>query len=328
MWNHNGQLETLYASDAEGQAERESPFSKLDGDITQFSVSEDGNRVVAARLLSTIIISETVDGIDQPILHNYESYELLFLDVVSRESWTIVPYVSNLVDVAISPNQRQVAFIGSSLLVNEAPDLAAVTASPNIFVTDTPDDDTRPVASCVDFCLDIVWHSDSNLFVWSDSRSLWLYNLNDSMPQSLLANQTDSPVNTRFYRADAWGSNGRYLLLWQQAYEGASRVVFDVPTGQLIPVPDSFIYVETFPTEVVWMQDDRLLVLRSNVNGRWQATVEIWRVSLENGELVLEESSQPEAAVAAAGPIHLENGRFGYGLLHQTDASHSRNGTF
>ncbi len=321
MWNHNGTLETLYASSAEAQSERESQFSKLAGDITQFSVSEDGNRVVAARLLQTVPISETVEGSDYAILHHYESYELLFLDVVSRDSWTIVPHVSNLVDLAISPNQHHVAFIGNSLLPNESPDLAAVTASPNLFVTDTPDGNTRPVTSCIDFCQGIAWHPDSNLFVWSDSHSLWLYNLSSSAPQSLLANQIDSGGNTRFYRADSWASNGRYLLLWQQAYEGGSRVVFDVPTSQLIPVPDSFTYVETFPTEVVWMQDDRLLVLRSNVDGRWQTTVEIWRVSLEGGELLLEEMSQPEPAVAAAGPIHLENGRFGYGLLHQTDAS-------
>jgi hypothetical protein len=323
MWNHNsGQIETLYASNANRSEPRLTPFTQRAGDITQFSVSTDGNRIAAARLTQTTMISDTVaeSVISAPLMYNV--YELLFLDVVSRESWTLAESVSNLGDFAISPNQKNVAFTATSLIAAVEPDSGDVNLPSQVYVVSTPDGGTRQVGSCPGLCFSISWHPNSDLFTWSDNNALWLFNLSGSTPEQLIANDTSSPATSRFYRAKSWAGNGRYLLLWEQASEGAAKVVFDIPTRTLIPIPETFTYAEPFPTEVLWMRDDRLLILRSPVGAIQFATLEIWRVALDEGVVIQEEVSRL-AEQAAAGAIHLENGRFAYALLDVSDANSS-----
>jgi len=148
---------------------------------------------------------------------------------------------------------------------------------------------------------------------------LWLYNQAATRPESLLANTTDTPEGTAVYSPIAWAANSRYLLLWRSHFEGGSRAVFDVPTGQIIDVPDSFVYVDPFPAEIVWMPDDRLYVLRSQDEGQLRPMAELWRVSLDSGQLVLEESRRlSDQPLYATAPRHLLDGRFAYALVGAT----------
>ncbi|MCP5094681.1 MAG: hypothetical protein GY943_03925 [Chloroflexi bacterium] len=322
MWNHNnGQIETLYAGAADPNAPRINQLTQLAGDITQFSVSADSNRIAATRLTHTVTITETVGDANAPVQMTYKEYELLFLDVVSRESWTLAESINNLGDFSISPNQKNVAFSGTSLIANPEPEMADIELPANVYVVGTPDGETRQVGSCPGPCFSISWHPNSDLFTWSDNNALWLFNLSGSSPEPLINNQTDSPANSKFYRTISWAGDGRSVLLWEQAWEGGSRVIFDIPTGIIIPVPDTFTYAEPFPTEVSWMQDDRLLILRSALSATQQTSLEIWRVALEQGQLIQEERYQPDLNAAAAGAIHLENGRFAYALISQSDAN-------
>lgn len=322
MWNHNsGQIQTLYSGAGEGVG-RESPFTQLPGDITQYDVSADGNRITAVRLTASREISATLRGSDEQVSDEQTVHELLFLDTVSRESWTLAAAVTNLREARIAPNQREVAFIATNL--GGAPATEVTRSGPplSVFLAGTPDGETRRIADCVEFCYALTWHPQSNLLTWTDREALWLYNLESSRPQVLLANRNETLESTRLYAAIDWAANGRFLLLWEQVYEGGSRAVLDVPTQQLMPVPDSFVFAEPFATEVSWMQDDRLLVLRSLISGQTrQATIELWRVAPESGELAREEVSRPDLTAAAAGGVHLADGRFAYGLLSQSEAA-------
>ena len=325
LWNHgSNKVQTLVGSTADTGETRDTPFAQHEGDITQFSVSADGNRIVAARLTHSQVITPTVAANETSVTIPYTAFELLFLDVVSKDSWTIVPTITDLQDVAISSDQKQVAFIGGMLEYQDSPNLDAMPEDKHVFVISTPDGTIRPVATCTDFCGNLTWHPTNDFFSWTDRTGLWIFNLSGSSPSLMLTNQTDNPATTRVFQGISWAQNGRLLLLWQQAWEGGSRVVYDVPTGQLIPVPDTFVYADPFPTEVSWMRDDRLLVLRSAISGSTRnAKIEIWRVNPATGEIVLEESSQPAGAFSAAGGVHLENGRFAYGLLNQDDTQNS-----
>lgn len=325
LWNHgSNQVQTLYGSTADASEARDTPFAQHVGDITQFSVSADGNRIVAARLTHSQMITPTVAEDEPPVSIPYTAYELLFLDVVSKDSWTIVPTITDLQDVAISSDQKQVAFIGGTLAYQDSPNLDAMPVDKHVFVISTPDGTTQPVAACTDFCGNLTWHPTNEIFSWTDRTGLWMNNLTGTSPSLMLTNQTETPGSTRVFQGISWAQNGRLLLLWQQAWEGGSRVVYDVPTGQLIPVPDTFVYAEPFPAEVSWMRDDRLLVMRSAISGsNRQATIELWRVNPDAGDIVLEESYQPAGAFSIAGGVHLENGRFAYALLNQDNAQSS-----
>ena len=170
-------------------------------------------------------------------------------------------------------------------------------------------------------CFSISWHPNSELFTWSDNNALWMFNLSGSSPELLVANQIGAPADAKFFRTISWAGDGRSVLLWQQAWEGGSRAILDIPTGTIIEVPDTFTYAEPFPTEVSWMQDDRLLIVRSTLGAAQQTSIEIWRIALEEGQLIQEESYQPDLSAAGAGAFHLENGRFAYTLVNQSDAN-------
>ncbi|MCA9957762.1 MAG: hypothetical protein KC443_01930, partial [Anaerolineales bacterium] len=165
-------------------------------------------------------------------------------------------------------------------------------------------------------CGNLAWHPDNQNVVWgSGSVGLQLFNITAKEPQVLLANQP----NVAVYAPIAWASNGRFLLLWRSAIEGGDRVVFDIPTGQIMPLPNSFVYADPHWVDVTWMQDDRLLVSRPQVNGEQLQVpmLEIWRVNPDQGQLALEETDTlPVAPSGIAAPFHLLNGRFGFLLYN------------
>ena len=87
--------------------------------------------------------------------------------------------------------------------------------------------------------------------------------------------------------------------------------MFDVPTKALVDVPDTAVYVNEFPTEVMWMPDARLYILRSETGtGTFQPRAELWRFQPEQNTIVMEESVLlSNQNLGAAGGQHLEDGR-------------------
>lgn len=320
LWtHHNRQLVDLFPGGTPPAGEsRETPFTQFEGDITHLDVSADGNRIVAARITRTETMTRTLEGGSEQTMPNVE-HEILFLDVVSKETWVLAENVTDLRTVKVSPNQQVVAFIGSGLTSNPNPEISDEMPQLNVYTVLTPDKgNLREVASCVEFCNTIVWHPNNELFFFADADALWLYNL--SATAKVIENSTNNLSNIVVHAPISVANNGRYLLIWQGALEGGSYAVYDIPTNTKIPIPNSFVYADPFPTLASWMSDTRLLVTRNEVQGSdWRTTLQIYRVDDGSGSLNLEETTSPGVNAAAAGTLHLENGRFAYALIHPTD---------
>lgn len=326
-WNQaGGRIETLLSGPVPGARvpDEDYPFPDYVGDITHFSVSEDGKRAVAVRLTASEIVSHTVPQKEEPIDVLEQAHELWFLDLVSGESWLILPNVDNLRSFDLSPDAAHVAFIGSSLDGNNNLNEEGGFAS-HVYVLPTGGGNPGSVvnvADCAGFCGNLAWHPDNNLFTWNDQNAVWLRNLSGSEPEVLLENLTFN-VHVQDigkvveYAPLAWANNGRYLLLSKRFWEGSSQAVFDVPTRVVVELPNTYNYVRPFAAEVSWMPDDRLYLLRSlSDTGRYQPQIELWRFHPEQNSIDLEESALLSTGnLGAAGQQYLDDGRFAYMLF-------------
>lgn len=318
QWNHTtGQIETIVPGPATSNPTPENPDIPEIGTITDYSMSADGKRAVVARVLST------ATNPDLEYTQPEFTHELLFIDMISREVWTLVPQVDNLEAFQLSPDAQQLAFVGSGL--DGIPD--AIDSDPianNLFVMATGGGNpgsVRQVYSCQSRCIHPEWHIESNLVAFGDSTALWLYNIAADEPELMLENQRYFPEmedlgEISIYSPIEWANNGRYLLLWRGRWEGGSRAVLDVPTGSLVQVPDSFVYADLYPMELGWMSDDRLLVWRTeNDETNTIPMVELWRFDLGAEELILEESARlSDQPLGVTGGANLEDGRFAFSL--------------
>ncbi|MAT96703.1 MAG: hypothetical protein CL608_06125 [Anaerolineaceae bacterium] len=327
QWSHTTrQIETIVPgpNPADRVQDGPRPVEQFVGDITSYSMSADGKRAVVARLLDEQATSPVENSFTET------SHELLFVDMISREIWTLVPQVDNLGDFQLSPDAQQLAFVATGLNgIPDAPgsgiDVESGDPLPNsLYALATGGGNpgnVRQVYDCQPRCFNPEWHIENNLVAFSDEIALWLYNIAANEPEMLLENQGFVPGmedigDISIYSPIDWASNGRYLLLWRGRWEGASRSVLDVPTGTLAPVPDSFVYADIFPAEVSWMPDDRLLVWRSRTEtSEITPRVELWRFDLAAGELVLEESATlSDLRLGVTGGTYLEDGRFTFAL--------------
>ncbi len=329
-WNHQtGQNEVLLPGPIPSSRIREdaSQWNPVVGDLTDFSVSADGKRAVVARLTASIPVTRTnTAGDDHQYPDQDTQHELWFMDLVSNQTWRIVSRVDNLAGLALSPDARHVAFQGASLDGGYA---VQESGEPILHVYFLPTGGGTPgtitdVAACERYCGSLTWHPDNNLFVWNDNTAVWLQNLAGRESEQLIQNrpfneQAPDIANVAVYSPIEWANNGRYLLLWKGGWEGGSRAVFDVPTKALVDVPDTAVYVNEFPTEVMWMPDARLYILRSETGtGTFQPRAELWRFQPEQNTIVMEESVLlSNQNLGAAGGQHLEDGRFAYVLFAQ-----------
>ncbi|MCB8976170.1 MAG: hypothetical protein H6657_01945 [Ardenticatenaceae bacterium] len=328
QWNHaTSQVETIVPGPNPASRVPEDdiwPAEGFVGDVTAFSMSADGKRAVVARLLNKQASSPELGSLVET------SQELLFVDMISGEMWTLVPQVDNLGDFQLSPDAQQLAFTGTGLdgipdAGTNPPDADSGVPLPNnLYVMSTGGGNPGPVRlvrDCTSRCLWPVWHGESNLVAFTDNEALWLYNIAANEPEILL-------VNTPFYSgmADvsqisiyspiAWAKNGRYLLLWNGGWESASRAVLDVPTKAFAAIPNSLVYADPFPSEISWMPDDRLLIWRTeHTNNSIVPLAELWRFNPANEELVKEESTVLSTLpLGVLGGTTLENGRFAFAL--------------
>ncbi|MCA9944106.1 MAG: hypothetical protein KC449_11525, partial [Anaerolineales bacterium] len=245
------------------------------------------------------------------------------VDIISQEIWTLVPKVDNLIHFDLSPNAQQLAFVASGL--DGIPDATtSQLAANNLYVLATGGgnaNNLRQVYACQLVCLRPTWHIESNLVAFADGDGLWLYNIAANAPDQLLENQLPvlegpSADPGLFYTPIAWANNGRYLLLQRSTFNNSTHTVLDVPTGTLAAEVDALVDVYPPPTEVSWMLDDRLFVVRTQLEPKPITPIaEIWRFNLDAGQLILEESTplsgQP---MTATGATYLEDGRFAFAL--------------
>lgn len=327
QWNHTTrQIETIVPGPdpAVRLGEPESSIGHFIGDVTGYSMSADGKRAVVARLLSTETITHTIgEGLEPSSEEITSGYELLFVDMISREVWTLVPEIKYLEEFQLSPDAQQLAIVTSELVIDPDPLLLYEQLSKNLFLLPTGGGNPgnlRQVYACRVFCDPLVWHGESNLLAFADGEALWLYNIAANAPEQLLENRlpdlaaTPTPPGL-FYTPISWAGNGRYLLLSRGTLEGSSRIVLDVPTGTLAAEVDALATGDP-PAEVSWMSDGRLFVVRTQFEPRPITPIaEIWRFDLDAGQLRLEEfiplSDQP---MMATGATYLEDGRFAFAL--------------
>ncbi len=309
------------------------------GDITAYSVSEDGKRAVFARLTFTQPITRTytLEGSDavSEFVDEERQTELYFMDLVSKETWLLVPRVDNLGEFSLANNGQTVAFAGGSLDGNLAFNEYARYIS-NIYFLPTgggnPGAMTQ-VAACDGSCSPIVWHPENNLFVYGDNVALWMQNSAANAPELLLQNQSSAPeggtiADVAIYTPISWARNGRFLLMWRTGFERASRALFDVPTQAVVDVPDTVAGFNAFAAEVMWMPDDCLYVLRSESQDDPRPQIELWRFQPEQNNLVKEEALLlSESPMGATGQQYLQNGRFAYALMSDQEIN-SASGTF
>lgn len=318
QWNHaTGQIETLVAGTNTANPNPEIPGDLVPGSITAYTMNADGKRAVVARVLSRANAPEVQNA------QTEYSYELLFVDLISREVWTLVPQVDNLFGFDLSPNAQQLAFIGSGL--DGIPDATSHDLpANNLYIIETGGGNPanlRQVHSCETYCRSPQWHIENNLLAFGDDEALWLYNIAADEPEMLLTNNPFSVEmanvgEVSVYWPVAWARNGRTLMLQHGRWEGSSSAVLDLPTGALAELPNTFIYAEIFPAQVSWMPDDRLLVWHTeSTETSFVPFVELWRFDLGSGTLVLDESARlSQEMMGVLGGIGLENGRFAFAL--------------
>ncbi|MEM7114130.1 MAG: hypothetical protein AAF614_16970 [Chloroflexota bacterium] len=309
-WGQGDQGVEILLPGSQDAAERTSQRDAFIGDIVSYAINSAGTRLVAARL------TDAVEPFDQ----RTHQHELLWVDVVSGASRQIALEVEGYLALSVSDDGKYVAY---SSLRPGAPNSEVY----GVHLLNAEDGGLpQSLGECGVGCGNFVWHPDNTNVVWSDLNAVMIYNISGNEPRVLLENQQGTnPDEIRIYSPIAWARNGRYLLMWEGGYEGGRRAVLDVPTGQVMLVPDSFVYGPVAFAEVTWMQDNRLLVMRPDENNELGSpTIELWRVNEGEGELVLEESSVLSALKGyPVGPVHLEDGRFAFALGNYEDTSMS-----
>lgn len=340
-WNHETQsIEILVAGPDPSICVHTdiNDYEDFVGDIVDFSISEDGKQVVFAQL--TALQPETYTP-DEDFVTQHRLY---FMDLGSQAIREFVPRIDNLSEFSISPDAQYVAFSGSSFAGDfEVDELGKPLSNLYLLATDGDNSDMAElVAPCTRFCSQIVWHSDSSLFLYGDLSALWMRYLAANEPEMLVQNQPEHITDeggkdlTAIYSPLMWANNGRFVMLKRTHWEGGSRAVLDLTTKALVAVPDSMNYPGLFGVEVIWAPDDRISVLRSEMDNEQDGNltehmpnVELWRFLPEKSSIVQEEKHiLSEQQVGAAGQQYVENGRFAYALLSWPEESNPASGLF
>lgn len=289
---------------------RQNQWQVFEGDVVQFVMNPSGTRLVAARL----------SGAEDLLNPQTHQHELVWFDLISGESRQLALGLEGIISISLSDDGKQVAYAAKRLSAPES-EIYNVT-----LVAAEGGSLPKSLGDCLSPCGNLVWHPDNSNVVWSDAEALWIFNVSGNEPRQLIQNTLNAdPADIRVYSPDSWAKNGRYLLMWQGGYEGGQRAVLDVPTSQVMVVPDSFVYAAPTFTEMSWMQDNRLLVMRPHASDPiGSPSIELWRVKEAEGELVREESKTlSDLKGFPIAPVHLEDGRFAFALGNEKDPNMS-----
>lgn len=291
---------------AVGEQRRE--VGPIAGDITGYSTSDSGRSIVAAQLTVRDTVTETM-----PL----NQYALIHVDLSDRSPRVLLPNAVNLWDFAISGDGRYALAITTTGM--ELTDLDRYPGA--VFLIDIGSGQATQVADCPQGCSGVAWHPDSQNVVWGDlERGLFLLNVASDSPQLLIAHQRAesgiTAVDTTLFSPISFARNGQFLLAWQNG----ERVVVDLPSAQVLVVPNTQAYADAVVAQVTWMDDNRLFVVRPQMPQ--SPIADIFRPVPEQGQLVLEESMVlPVPGTYPLGAAHLENGRFGFALIRPGDTA-------
>ena len=301
-WSQGSAVQVLLNGGQDNSEELERGVEQpIIGDITSFTVSDNGRSAVAARLSHTRPLTDEVGA----------AYELIWLNLDDASTRVLVPQAIGVESLALSGDGQNLLFIASG--INEAQETQSA------YLVNVGNSSLRAVGQCEGRCRpELHWHPDNSIVVWGDGVGLQLFNIAASEKEVWLATYE---VDAESLIPVGWANNGRYLLMWRLTEVRSERIVFDIPTGGLVAVPDSGVEDWPFVTEIDWMPDARLLVLRPGFNEA--PTIELWRPRPEAGEIDREEVLTLAATGYAIGSLYMENGRFAYVLIDENNEAAS-----
>jgi hypothetical protein len=298
--------------------------------VTGFSVTADGERLVAARL----------------IYAEARTFELIRVDIHSGQSWKLAD-APQLLHFAVSPDGRYALYVAGGRPFPPGEQVAALEEenpgirpqAGTVYLADMETQQSRPAGQCADIpqgadwspeflipCQGVTWTRDSQNMVWADVAGIWLRHLNASQPALSFPNSADltNPPDAH-YRPLGFAKNGRHLLVRRVVFEGLQYQVLDLVTQDVIDLPGSSFGLGTGYVNVDWMQDDRLLKLRrQNNDGQEAPALELWRIQDDNTarleETTLLTGLPPHQNIRFV--QHFENGRFGF-VLEANDPAQS-----
>jgi hypothetical protein len=294
--------------------------------VTAYSVTADGERIVAARMVNP----------------EARTFELMRVDIQSHNTWKLAD-APNLLHFVVSPNGRNALYVAGGRPFEPSEAVAELEAeNPNVpvqsgtvYLVDMETQQSREVGQCVDIpkgadwgikfltsCQGVYWTNDSQNMLWADVSGIWLRHLNASQPTLFYPNAADLTQPPGLYhRPIAFAQNGRHLLIQRVLFEGFSYHVLDLVSQETADLPGSQFGIGSGYINVNWMQDDRLLKLRQqDANGQLAPALELWRVQDDNS-ITLEETTLLTNLPSHQNirfVNHFQNGRFGF-LLEGND---------
>jgi hypothetical protein len=324
LWTHaNRQIKPLFVPEVDRERFPAGTFAE----VALVDFSADGNRAaVAVRydLPPEIGAEGAGDGsgdsdADVEIALGETEFDIFFVDAISKESWILVSGIKTSVsELVISPDQALVTFITESIVANsnEIPDST-------LLMVGTPSDRHNTALTqlheCDLYCSLPIWRQDSDLFVFVDNQGILLVDAAEATTEYILRNsppaeESESPVEQ--YWPHAWSPNARAILLSSGLGNSHEKVIFDIPTKQLITIPNSYNLQFDHVLNLFWLSDSRLIIANLD-NAQARQTLTTFRVDFDGGTSSLDETltlpfndQQP-----IFGFTQLRSGRFAFGIL-------------
>jgi hypothetical protein len=277
--------------------------------VLDYDVASDGEKVLILQSLGS----------------TRNALELVLINMDSGQEQLLVTVQGELVDFALSPDSRRVAYV----IGEDDPQGSEVRPAEPIYVLEAASDTAPVIVATCDTAINIgdrrfhyylpcgplVWTPDSQSILWGDGAGVWQTTPSNS-PVILVHNELYEDDPPRLFRPTIdWSPDGRYQLLVASRAEGSNRHVYDTETQQLIEVPNSTSGLGDF-THWIWADDKRLFTVRGPEpsDGEIDAVAEKWQISAQT--LALETSIfLPGSGVAVpAAPAQFQNGQFGFVL--------------
>jgi hypothetical protein len=326
---------------ASGQIERLAGPSAPDdptGTVYRYSISADQHWLALLRAGPGARPTEPVSG----------EFVISTLDLTNHIETVLFTSAADAEGVqqfALSPDGKWVAFIPAPLLRAGAGDVHGYSVGVYVLPTDGSAP-PREIGQCAmietsesdgpcDYNTHLLWAPSSQALAWEDGRGLWRSDL--TTPAQLLIADSLSPTEAAdvyIYILQAWSPDERFLLAWEQYYEGASQVIVDTQTGQRIPLPNSR---EGAPAtrRLGWLPDGRLLAIRRDGlfdEPTFTLAGEVWRLDATTGALVLDQSfliaADARGAPAVSGVTALPNGDMAWAILSQSNVDAQTRGIY
>lgn len=149
-----------------------------------------------------------------------------------------------IVDFAISPDGAQIAYTAGNELVV----VRADGGERRILARLSSQDPYRPITA------QPAWSPDGQKIAYVQD-GIWVIPATGGEPRQLVADQRPAQqVNTVLYLRPAWSPDGRWLLVWEQHWEGNAWALVSLAGGAPVTIPDSGV------PEARWTPDNRILL--------------------------------------------------------------------